>query len=387
MSAHFSNVRPDKKNPFKTSAHGSSKFQPLPPPTGKKPFRLKLEAILGNHLNTNKMVFHTVGDTGPIKNPNPQKIVTDKMEAQFKNVSGKEDKPLFFYHLGDVVYFYGKESEYNNQFFDPYMYYPAPIFAIPGNHDGDIDPTDTNPPVSLAAFVKVFCDTKPNKLAIAGDSVRTSMIQPNVYWTLQTPLANIIGLYTNVPEYGEIKNDQRDWFIGELKNAQTERKEKAAIIALHHPLYSIDRHHGASGKMKEFLENIFNDTGIFPDLILSGHVHNFQRFTRNFNNGRQLPIIVAGAGGYHNLHYVDSKSDPVYVPNSSFFKDVTMEEFCDDRYGFLRITIERSGKERKLTGEYFTVPRLHESWRSPAVLYDYFELNLDNGKLTNTKLH
>ena len=137
--------------------------------------------------------------------------------------------------------------------------------------------------------------------------------------------------------------------------------------------------------MKDFLENIFTETGVFPDLILAGHVHNYQRFTRNFNNKIQLPVIVAGAGGYHNLHYVDSKKEPIYVPNTNFFTDVTMEEFCDDRHGFLCITIEKNGNERYMTGEYFTVPRPHESWRASAQLYDYFKLDLVKNKLSNSK--
>ena len=47
--------------------------------------------------------------------------------------------PSFFYHLGDVVYFTGARSSYYDQFYDPYLHYAAPIFAIPGNHDGDLD--------------------------------------------------------------------------------------------------------------------------------------------------------------------------------------------------------------------------------------------------------
>jgi len=385
MPQIFNNVRPGNKNAFKTSGLGSSKFQPLPSPTGLSPFRLRLEDVAGNSLSKTKMVFHTAGDTGGIKNGDPQKIVIDKMEHQFIETVKKEDKPLFFYHLGDVVYFYGAESEYNNQFFEPYMFYPAPIFAIPGNHDGDIDPADPAPPISLSAFTKVFCDSPSHKLDIAGDAMRTSMIQPNVYWTLQTPLANIIGLYTNVPEHGVIKDDQKQWFLEELKNAQKERKDKAIIVSLHHPVYSVDKHHGSSGKMKDFLDKAFKKTKVYPDLILSGHVHNYQRFTRHYGHGQQLPFIVAGAGGYHNLHYVDSAEDPIYVPKDGIFDKVTMENFCDNRHGFLRITLEKTGSKRWLTGEYFTVPRPQEPWRGSAQLFDFFKLDLIKKTVSNNR--
>ncbi len=42
------------------------------------------------------------------------------------------------------------------------------------------------------------------------------MTEPNVYWTLETPFVNIIGLYSNVPEGGEIRQEQFDWFVNAI---------------------------------------------------------------------------------------------------------------------------------------------------------------------------
>ncbi len=50
------------------------------------------------------------------------------------------NKPAFLFHLGDVVYDFGEAQYYYDQFYEPYRNYPAPIFAIPGNHDGFIVP-------------------------------------------------------------------------------------------------------------------------------------------------------------------------------------------------------------------------------------------------------
>jgi predicted phosphodiesterase len=44
------------------------------------------------------------------------------------------------YHLGDVVYSFGEAAYYYDQFYDPFRNYPAPIFAVPGNHDGMVAP-------------------------------------------------------------------------------------------------------------------------------------------------------------------------------------------------------------------------------------------------------
>ena len=376
MSFSFSNVRPAQSNNFIGKGYDNSPYQDFTPDPAKYPFRLDIKDVLGEGLSDTKMIFHTVGDTGGIKIPSDQQIVANKMDEQFS--AGQTDNPLFFYHLGDVVYYYGEEGNYNSQFFEPYINYPAPILAIAGNHDGDVDPTDPNPPVSLKAFNEVFCSNSPTHLPIAGDSSRTTMIQPNVYWTLETPLANIIGLYCNVTQHGEIRQDQIDWFKKELQNAAVQRDKKAVIVALHYPAYSVDKNHGSSGEMQKVLDEAFADTNIYPDLILSGHVHNYQRFTRAVNDGAQLPYIVAGAGGYWNLHKVGTKADPVYVPNDSFFDGVVMEEYCDDRFGFLRITIEKSGNKRSLVGEYFTVPRSQESWSAPQSCTIIFQLTWIN---------
>src|SRR5689334_5633276 len=197
--------------------------QPLPPPTGQPPFRLELADVVGTEAanaiqSRGSMTFHTVGDTGGVKSPEPQEIVTMWMEHDFDSL---DPPPSFFYHLGDVVYFTGARSSYYDQFYDPYLHYAAPIFAIPGNHDGDLD----IPPVgnSLDGFMTNFCSPTATVTPDAKDAPRPPMTQPNCYWTLLTPLATIVGLYTNCPEHGVVEQDQADWFKGELAAAPADK--------------------------------------------------------------------------------------------------------------------------------------------------------------------
>ena len=104
-----------------------------------------------------------------------------------------------------MIYNFGEADDYYYEFYEPYAHYPAPIFAIPGNKDGDCR-TGSNGK-SLAAFVTNFCAKK--KVTVdAGGISRWPMIQPNVYWTLEAPFVTIIGLYSNVPNAGVIKQDQ-----------------------------------------------------------------------------------------------------------------------------------------------------------------------------------
>jgi acid phosphatase type 7 len=361
------------------AAQPSQGFQPLPKPSGKAPYRLSLEEAVGGVeaerlQGAEQIVFHVVGDSGGVKYPVSQQLVADYMGRDF---AARDPAPAFCYHLGDVVYYNGERSQYYPQFYEPYRDYPAPIVAIPGNHDGD--PLDAKAEPSLEAFVRTFCATSPKVEPEAGDAPRTTMVQPNAYWTLTADLFTVIGLYSNVPEGGEIAEDQVAWLVGELEAAP----EKALIVALHHPPYSADAHHGGSARMGTLLDEAFAKAKRIPDLAMSGHVHNYQRFTRSFQQ-REIPYLVVGASGYWHLHYMANAADgselktPWDVPDS----DVVLEAYADSRHGFLRLAVS----EKTIAGEYTTVPRPQESWtKGPVEVIDTFALDLAEHKVATRK--
>ena len=144
-----------------------------------------------------------------------------------------------------------------------------------------------------------FCAPVPEYTQEAGDSQRQAMTQPHVYWTLEAPYATILGLYTNVPEGGQLDPYQIAWLKEEMRTAP---KEKALIVAMHHPIYSLDSHHSGSAYLHAILDNAMQETKRLPDLVLAGHVHNYQRFTRRYDGKTEIPYIVAGAGGYFHRH-------------------------------------------------------------------------------------
>jgi hypothetical protein len=192
--------------------HHGRPYQDFPLGPGAAPYRAKLEDLV-SHLPDGldkKMVFHICGDTGGVKNPGPQQLVASAMEADAMNTTA-DGEAAFFYHLGDVVYYNGETSEYYPQFYLPYEFYPLPIMGIPGNHDGDpLTTPDTPQPFepSLSAWKRNFCSADGGITNEAGDAPRHAMKQPNPFWTLETPKANFIGLYTNVPEGGIVQDDQ-----------------------------------------------------------------------------------------------------------------------------------------------------------------------------------
>lgn len=357
-------------------------FQPLPTPPGKSPFRLDLKDVLpaaeyAAIVKSQRLAFHVAGDLGGINFAVPQERVAQGLEEDFvANPPDPSVNPAFLYVLGDCVYFNGEIKQYYAQFYQPYEHYLAPIFGVPGNHDGD----PLAPEKSLDGFVRNFCATTPGiKTPESQDSPRTAMIQPNVYWTLRTPLVSIIGLYSNVPEHGVLHPDQLSWLVGELKSAPV---ALPILVTLHHPPYSADDHHGGSQSMHDALDSAFKQAGRWADMVLAGHVHNFQRFTRKVTSiGWQVPYVVAGAGGYHNLHSVAKGANgakPTPPVSLSLSGDtVTLEKFVDDRHGFLRLDIAADS----ISGKYFTVPRPQESWSQPPQLADSFHLDTRNHKL------
>jgi hypothetical protein len=102
-----------------------------------------------------------------------------------------------------------------------------------------------------------------------------------------------------------------------------------------------------------------------PDLVLAGHVHNYQRFTRTLDQdgaNRQIPYIVAGSGGYWHLHAMASDAKAAALPwMLPGHDDIQLDAWVDDRHGFLRV----EATPTQLTVTSFTVPRPQEPWGNP----------------------
>jgi len=115
-------------------------------------------------------------------------------------------------------------------------------------------------------------------------------------------------MYSNVPEGGSIDSTQQQWITNEFATAP---KDLPIILAMHHPIYSFDVFHSGSSKMADVLENAIRDTGRVPNLVLAGHVHDYQRIEKTIAPSVPTPFIVTGNGGYHNLHALHSKAGDV----------------------------------------------------------------------------
>jgi hypothetical protein len=355
-------------------------FQPLPAANGPAPYRFDLSQLLHPDAvqkitAAGKMVFHSVGDTGDYRGKEMD-FVAAMMTADYDN-SADNEVPAFFYHLGDVVYFAGDVDKYGDNFYETYAEYPALIVAIPGNHDCQPDdpqdgPVDPNK-VPLDGFVQNFMSDNPARLgSLKTTSSRTQMNLPNVYWTFTTPFATIIGLFSNVSETeAELHQDQIDWFVGELKAADP---NKALIVAIHHPPYSGDTEHSGSTVSEHVLFSSFSQTGVYPHLVLSGHVHNYQRFTVNdaVNGGTiQVPCIVAGNGGYSKLGKLQKVNGEYPSAPLQLTDSLTLENYDDENFGFVRFEVTADS----ITGRYYSAPYAEEQTPDTG-LEDQFTIDL-----------
>jgi hypothetical protein len=354
------------------SPNTNQPFQDLPAPTGLPPFHLSLDGVLSAEAiqrihDAGRLVFHAVGDTGGVNTVTYQETVAAYMEQDFATSGDLSGNPSFYYHLGDVVYYAGEVQNYYAEFYEPYNLYNAPIFAIPGNHDGDVDPNYPAP--SLDAFVRNFCAQSPVKRPESQDAVRLAMTQPNVYWTLESEMVTIVGLYSNCPEGGVLTQAQIDWFVAELRSAPTDRP---LIVAVHHPIYSAYGPHPGSQPLKDVLEQACQASNRIPDLVLGGHVHNYQRFSAPLGN-RTVPFVIAGAGGYNQkLHQLAAVFHNTPLPIQMNQGEGTLENFCDTNHGYLRLECTTKG----IHGDYFAVPDTDPNQRPlPAVnRFDSFDV-------------
>lgn len=352
----FAKPKRDALNPTSPVAEHSA-FIPMPPaPAGDLTLQLEtvLPGITEDITNAGKLVFHAVGDTGGIHGTETQETLAAGMQRQIDEASA-DDRPRFLYHLGDVVYFNGQPEGYTTQFYEVYQHLDYPIFAIPGNHDCGGDPKlwdkdgrndGTQHP--LKGFLDNFCSRRPHHLF----KHRTTMTQPHCYWELETEFGIILGLNSNVdglldpPGAAQV---QQEWA------SRHSGHPDSSIVAVHHAPYSLDSNHGGYGAIAEAIDGMV----IWPDLVLSGHVHNYQRFRRVWKLGHETHFIVAGAGGYANnaraMHRIGKHNGSKIMPGTeTAIKGLTLVNYNDTDPGWLRVTLRPTSP--KILVEYFIIP-------------------------------
>jgi hypothetical protein len=367
------------KHPSDTAAYHAidelnklHKIQPLPfpkPRGNKAEPQLSLLDVFGGSADAGKavatiqankqIVFHSTGDCGSTRGPKTQNEVTDKMIGDFNETEAKE-VPQFALLLGDIVYSFGEKEFYFDQFYEPYRNYHAPVLAAAGNHDGMISPLAHAK--SLEGYLRNFCYDPAKGFVVtqeAGGLSRTAQIQPGVFFTFDAPFVRILVFYSNTLEDpGVIANDdighaQIDFLRAALQRAKQENYKGALLFAHHHPPYAFGGQHSSSTEMRQQMDAVCDEIGVWPHAVLAGHAHSYQRFTRHRKDGSEIPYLICGNGGHNvqKLRPVDGNT--IRVPQTLQAKgrdedQVVFERYDDTDYGYLRVI----ATEQQLRIEY-----------------------------------
>ncbi|HZB30257.1 MAG TPA: metallophosphoesterase family protein [Streptosporangiaceae bacterium] len=203
----------------------------------------------------------------------------------------------------DVIYPVGSVNDYPDKFFRPYQGYPAPIYAVPGNHDW-YD--------GLGGFMRVFCDApgQPTprwrgrfgglarllwrRPAVADEAALAAGLalrsapgqratQPGPYWAIDTPRLRIVGVDTGIN--GDIDGDQAEW----LRRVSAGPKPKLLITGK--PLI-VDNQ-----RRPRTVGSIVTDPACNYVAAIGGDIHNYQRYPVTLDDGRTIQYIVSGGGG------------------------------------------------------------------------------------------
>ena len=336
--------------------------------------------IIQQITQAKQIVFHAIGDSGASASRNlPGEIKVSDELTNDCNSSTAADRPAFLYHLGDVVYNFGESLYYYDQFNEPFRDYPAPIFAIPGNHDSFIVPNTPAGQEPLTIFTRNFCATSLVVTEEAGSLHRTAMTQPGVYFTLDAPFVRIIGIFSNALEdpgvissengkWTAVPDLQLDFLNAQFSRIKDEAYAGAVVLAVHHPPFTYaaqkakgavagagGRHTGNSVMLGQ-IDRICKEVGVYPHAVLAAHSHNYQRYTRKIafqGMNYSVPFVVCGDGGHNVNPLVYSRRgqaaqepadniDVGYLDVNPYVQanGLTLNKHDQNNYGYLRIKVD-----------------------------------------------
>lgn len=211
------------------------------------------------------------GDCG--NNSVNQRNVRDQMLKQLGN------NPLnAWILLGDDAYSYGKDAEYQANFFNVYkddLLKKYPLFPSPGNHDYHDEPQESEE-VQQNGTVAYFQNfTVP----IAGEAGGIPS-HTKAYYSYDLGNIHFISLDSHGEENGKRLSDttgkQTQW----LKKDLEENKNKTWVVVYwHHPPYTMGSHNSDNQQelvnVRKNLLPVLERYGV--DLVLCGHSHDYER--------------------------------------------------------------------------------------------------------------
>src|SRR5262249_44568012 len=144
---------------------------------------------------------------------------------------------------------------------------------------------------------------------------------------------------------GVIGQTQIDFLRAALQRAKREQYAGALIFAHHHPPYAIGGQHSSSTEMRQQMDAVCAEVGLWPHVVLAGHAHSYQRYTRHRRDGTEIPYVIWGNGGHNGQKLRGPGGGVLRAPQTLQVKtrrddQVTFERYDDVNYGYLRLVVD-----------------------------------------------
>ncbi|KEH42047.1 putative Acid phosphatase [Medicago truncatula] len=255
----------------------------------------KIHHVVIGPLNPSTTYFYRCGGSGP--------------EFSFKTPPLK--LPIEFVIVGDLG-----QTEWTKSTLKHIDSKDYDVFLLPG----DLSYADTHQPLwdSFGRLVEPYASQRPWMVTEGNHEIESiPIIQPhafrsynarwlmpynesgstsNLYYSFEVASTHIImlGSYTDF----DAQSEQYKWLQSDL--AKIDRKRTPWVIALvHAPWYNTNEaHEGEGEEMRQAMEELLYEARV--DLVFSGHVHAYERFTRIYDNKADPcgPLYVTiGDGG------------------------------------------------------------------------------------------
>lgn len=215
--------------------------------------------------------------------------------------------------LGDLQYEKGDTGAFNQVFDKQWADLKSISYAVPGNHE--YGTTDAK------GYFDYWND--PSRSGPPGTG----------YYSFRLGKWHAVGLNSNCLQVGGCgqESPQGKWLAEDLKQNTT----KCTLAFWHHPAFSSGHYNPGISETKQFWEQL-EPAGV--DVVLNGHDHLYERFSRQLANGTKDDLkgirqFTVGSGG--KTHY-------------SFNELLANHEFgIDDQFGFLGLELRENSYKWK----------------------------------------
>ena len=268
--------------------------------------------LVVDYSDRESISFLVAGDTG--EGDASQYAVVPPLLTQAANTA-------FLFVCSDVIYPAGGIGAYEEKFFRPYRDYPAPIYAVPGNHDWYDDCTGfmywfcgvETPPrwgrqkFSLKSLARDLLWRRPPRLREGAAQEMRAMRtlpsqranQPAPYFVIDAGPLRLVAIDTGI--MGEIDREQGEW----LRRVSL-GSPKPKILLTGKPIHVDGEYHHGPIEGGGTVDAIVTAPEHNYIAAIGGDIHNYQRYPVTLADGRTLLYLVSGGGGafMHETHTI-----------------------------------------------------------------------------------